>query len=240
MFGAKKKKETPIISAVVLAAPPAEGATPGDLPVDETSVVLRAACALGECRFIREIIIVCEEAMIGQYYALVQDYGPEQVASVVGNTGRGEIEAIASGVSSCVENAQYIVVHDGLRPFVELQTLEDCIAAAQEHGAACAAVKVNDTIKAQDQNGYITASPDRSKLVALQSPQVYKTAVLKAAIALARHKNHTDADICSMVQQSGQKIFVCAGSYQNMRISSQQDLSIAEALLSCQGDENTW
>ena len=121
------------------------------------------------------------------------------------------------------------MIHDGARPLVTLSILEAGLQAAQEYQAAVAAVPVKDTIK-QVQQGWIRSTLDRSQLWAVQTPQVF-------SLPLIHHAHHTPlaqqdvTDDAALLEQLGQRVAIFPGSYTNIKITTQEDLLIAETLI---------
>jgi 2-C-methyl-D-erythritol 4-phosphate cytidylyltransferase len=124
---------------------------------------------------------------------------------------------------------RWVMIHDGARPLVTLDILEAGLKAAQEHQAAVAAVPVKDTIK-QVQTGMIESTPERSQLWAVQTPQVF-------ALTLIHQAHHTETaqaeatDDAALLERLGHRVAIFPGSYTNLKITTQEDLLIAEALI---------
>ena len=123
------------------------------------------------------------------------------------------------------------MIHDGARPFVTPAMLEAGLHAVQEHLAAIAAVPVKDTIK-QVQHGIISATPERSQLWAVQTPQVFSFPLIHRAYhsPIAQEDVTDDA---TLLERLGYPVTIFPGSYTNIKITTQEDVFFAEALLSC-------
>lgn len=121
------------------------------------------------------------------------------------------------------------MIYDGARPFITEELLETGLQAAQEHQAVVAAVPVKDTIK-QVQNGRIYATLDRSQLWMIQTPQIFSFPLIQQAHSspLAQEDVTDDA---TLLEQMGQHVTIFPGSYTNIKITTQEDLLFAEALL---------
>ena len=132
----------------------------------------------------------------------------------------------------------YIAVHDGARPFAGRAVFERTLAAAKVHGAAIAAVPVKDTIKVVGTDGIVTATPERSTLMAVQTPQIFTAELLKQAYAhLAAHPAAVTDD-ASVVELMGHKVATALGRYENIKITTPEDLLFAENLLAQQEQED--
>jgi len=121
------------------------------------------------------------------------------------------------------------MIHDGARPFITAELLATGLQAAQEHQAVVAAVPVKDTIK-QVQNGRISATPDRTQLWAVQTPQIFSFPLIQQA---HHHPIAQDdaTDDATLLERMGHAVMVFPGSYTNIKITTREDLLFAEALL---------
>lgn len=135
------------------------------------------------------------------------------------------LDTLATAEPSC----RWVMIHDGARPLISPAVLEAGFIKAQEHQAAIAAVPVKDTIK-QVEHGQIGATLDRSQLWAIQTPQVFAFSLIHQA----HHSpiaNDDMTDDATLLERLGQRVAVFPGSYSNIKITTQEDLLIAEALL---------
>jgi 2-C-methyl-D-erythritol 4-phosphate cytidylyltransferase len=127
-----------------------------------------------------------------------------------------------------------ILVHDGARPFISAGSIAALAAMAGEKGAAIAAVPVKDTIKrAKDQ--IVTETIERSSLWQIQTPQAFRTSVLKKAHEAAERDGFLGTDEASLVERIGHPVHIVPGSYDNIKITTPEDLYFAEAILKKQG-----
>ena len=129
---------------------------------------------------------------------------------------------------------EFVIVHDGVRPFVTGDIIDDSLGAAAQYGAAVVAVPVNDTIKVVDTNGFIVDTPVRSELWAVQTPQSFRKDLLFEAHQHARRAGRHATDDAALVEQLGFRVRVIAGSRRNLKITTQEDLIFAEALSTVQ------
>lgn len=137
--------------------------------------------------------------------------------------------SIANGLRLLPEDAEIILVHDAARPLVSARTINEVIDAAEAFGGAIAAVPSKDTIKIVDAEGFVKHTPPRRELVAVQTPQGFKRDILLQAYA--RAENFLGTDDASLVERLGARIKVVAGGYDNIKITTPEDLSVAETLL---------
>ena len=138
--------------------------------------------------------------------------------------------SVFNGLQSLPTDVDCVIVHDGVRPFVTDEVIFACIEAADEWGAAVAAVPVKDTIKVASADGFIVDTPDRDKLWSVQTPQAFRATVLLDAHAYAQRQRITATDDAMLVEQLGFKVKIVSGSDSNLKITTPGDLIIAEAL----------
>ncbi|MCR8660744.1 2-C-methyl-D-erythritol 4-phosphate cytidylyltransferase [Paenibacillus endoradicis] len=133
--------------------------------------------------------------------------------------------------------SSWVMVHDGVRPFVSEYAVKACCAKAVEHGAAVLAVPVKDTIKQVNSEGVITATPDRKSLWAIQTPQAFRHDLLLQAHEDALTKGLLGTDDAMVVEWAGLPVVVSEGEYTNIKITTPEDLPWAEQLLSKMDNE---
>ncbi len=139
--------------------------------------------------------------------------------------------SVYNGLRALSADVDFVVVHDGVRPFVTDETISACLAAADECGAAVAAVPVKDTIKIADANAFIVETPVRERLWAVQTPQVFRKSLLAEAHQIANAQQLTAPDDAALVEQLGFPVKLVRGSYANLKITTPEDLRVAEVLL---------
>lgn len=135
-----------------------------------------------------------------------------------------------------VENAadaDVVIIHDGVRPFVPLSVLERAIAGAKSFDGVLAAVPVKDTVKVAE-NSIVTDTPAREKLWLAQTPQVFRYEVIRAAHEIAWAEGFLGTDDASLVERLGKEVHIIPGDYRNIKITTREDLMLAEAFLSHQ------
>jgi 2-C-methyl-D-erythritol 4-phosphate cytidylyltransferase len=183
---------------------------------------------------IDQIVIVTNPERIQDVRALCSQEGWHKVITIVPGGARRQ-DSVRLGLDELAEHlptCRWVMIHDGARPFVTATMLETGLKSAQAHQASIAAVQVKDTIK-QVQEGTITATPDRSQLWAVQTPQVFSFPLIHQA----HHHPQAQADMtddATLLEQLGHTVTIFPGSYTNIKITTQEDLLFAEAFL--QGD----
>jgi 2-C-methyl-D-erythritol 4-phosphate cytidylyltransferase len=174
------------------------------------------------------IVLVTSAERLEDARALCQEEQWHKVSAVVLGGSRRQ-DSVCIGLDTLAAETGWVMIHDGARPFVTPTIIEAGLQAAQQHLAAVAAVPVKDTIK-QVQDGVIHATLDRSQLWAIQTPQVFSFPLIHEA----HHSPIAQTDVtddASLVELLGQHVAVFPGSYTNIKITTQEDLIFAEALL---------
>ena len=129
----------------------------------------------------------------------------------------------------------WIAVHDGARPFAGAEVVERTLQAAQQTGTAIAAVPVKNTIKVVDAEGFVVNTPQRSSLMAVQTPQIFKAQLLQRAYSEENLEGAAVTDDASLVERLGVKVAVALGNYENIKITTPEDLLLAEKICADRG-----
>jgi 2-C-methyl-D-erythritol 4-phosphate cytidylyltransferase len=158
----------------------------------------------------------------------IEPYGFQKVAGLIPG-GETRQDSVFNGLQAVPGDADYVVVHDGVRPFVTDEVILACLEGAARWGAAVAAVPVKDTIKITDEDGFVMETPDRRKLWTVQTPQAFRKNLLWEAHQHARQAQIQATDDAALVEQLGFKVKLVMGSYRNLKITTPEDLIIAEA-----------
>ena len=139
--------------------------------------------------------------------------------------------SIANGLKLLPEDAEIILVHDAARPLISARTINEVIDAAEKFGGAIAAVPAKDTIKIIDTEGFVKSTPPRKNLVAVQTPQGFRREILLQAYSKAAEENFLGTDDASLVERLGANIKIVASDYENIKITTPEDISVAETFL---------
>ena len=144
--------------------------------------------------------------------------------------GADRQESVRNGLSLLPEDCDIVLVHDGARPLVDDQTIENVLSSVRKYGSGVAATPVTDTIK-REENGQTVETVDRSQLRAVQTPQVFEAGLIRAALEKAVQDGENLTDDCAAVERIGMKVSLTAGSRENIKITTPFDLLLGEAIL---------
>ena len=164
---------------------------------------------------------------------LCREYGLDKVTKVVVG-GAERIHTVRAGLREVDPEAELIAIHDGARPLVPQQVLEQTVEKAAQTGAAAPAVPVTDTIK-RGEKGLTVETVDRSSLWAVQTPQIFEAGLIRAAIEKAVEDQGELTDDCAAVERLGMKVSLTQGSRENIKITTPFDLLVGEAILDARG-----
>lgn len=231
----QKKRQEPCCSAVVVAAGSSirMGMDKLMLPLDEIPVIVHTLRAVQAAPSVGEIILVTREDLIVPMSQMCQDYAISKVTKVV-RGGASRTQSVRLGTLEVSGDAQVIAIHDGARPFVSVEVIERAVAQAMETGAAAPAVPVKDTIKVAH-DGVVESTPDRACLFAVQTPQVFESSLIKAALQKALDDGLELTDDCAAVERLGMKVALTRGDERNIKLTTPEDLAVAQAILELEG-----
>lgn len=199
------------------------------LEIGSKTVIERSVEAFLSVSDIDEIIVVARAQDIDIYSDLLTD---ERISFVIGGSTRQQ--SVKNAVET-VDDAHLIVIHDGARPLIKCEDIEKTIRAAEEFSAAAVGVFVKDTIKIVDKQGFVESTPDRSTLFAVQTPQIFDFELYKNAMQKADEQGLDFTDDCQLVELCGGKVKMVEGSYSNIKITTPDDIALAENLLKNEG-----
>ena len=228
----KDKREYPVCSAVVAAAGSPRRMGGGNkllLPLDGIPVLVRTLRALEEATLVREIVVASREEDLLVIGDLCKTYGISKPVKIVCG-GETRAASVLAATMECREDAAFIAVHDGARPLATPELIDNVIRLAFRTNAAAPAVAVKDTIKVVEENKVVT-TPDRDTLRCIQTPQVFDAALLRAALQAAVAGEIPITDDCSAVERLGKEIYLTEGSYENIKITTPEDMALATAIL---------
>lgn len=193
--------------------------------------------AFSESPAVAAIAVVLSEPNLRRGRELVESCGLEKVMAVVPGGARRQdsVRAGIEALDACGQDVDWLAVHDGARPFVDWPMLARGLAAGEPAGAAVAAVPVKDTIKVVDPALLVTSTPDRRTLWAVQTPQVFRAGLLRDAHARISVDVTDDA---SMVELAGGKVAVFEGHPENIKITTPDDLLLAEMIAARRAGED--
>lgn len=203
------------------------------LNVKET--ILHTLCAFEKSQSIDEIIVVCREQDIEiiKSLAKVNNITKAKAFTKGGDTRQ---QSVKNGVNLVSNNTDFIAIHDGARPLVKPSDIDLAVNNAVKYGSSALGVYVKDTIKVIDEKGFIASTPNRSSLIAIHTPQVFKLDLYQKAMEQAETENKDYTDDCQLLESIGEKVYVTLGSPENIKLTTPEDIIIAESFLQKRGE----
>lgn len=195
------------------------------LPLLGKPLISWTIAAFEDCFFINEIVLVLSRADLQKGKELRSAEGWKKVSHIVPGGARRQ-DSVAAGLKKLKE-CRWVVIHDGARPCVTVRLIEDGLREASKTGAAVAAVPVKDTIKIADSRGKIRETLLRKNLWAAQTPQVFRYDIIRKAY----ERDEDVTDDSSLVEKMGLPVRIYMGSYDNIKVTTPQDLRMAEEIL---------
>ena len=226
------------ISAVV-AASGIGARTRLDIPkqfyeIDGVPILAYTVRTLCEIKKINEIIVAVPEEYLLYTGDFVKKLGLSKVSKIISG-GETRQKTVLKCLCEVDGNADFVLIHDGARPFADKEDILNCIADAEKFGAAAVGVKCKDTLKSADNDGFIAGTVDREKTFMIQTPQVFYLDKILDMHQKALDENFVATDDCMIAEHYGVKIKISDGSYDNIKLTTPEDMIIGERILRKRG-----
>lgn len=190
-------------------------------------MIVRTVRTFQECDAIREIVVVTRPDLLTTIMGFCKDF--TKVTAVVAG-GKDRPESVSLGLNALSSKVKLAAIQDGARPLITWQVIDRVVRAANTYGAAAPAVPVKDTIK-EVSGALVVATPDRNRLQAVQTPQVFDFDLLRGALKKAKQDGVEITDDCSAVERLGMKVKIVEGDERNIKVTTPLDLKIAQLFL---------
>ncbi len=166
---------------------------------------------------------------------IIEPYGLQRIRAVV-EGGRERYHSVQKGLLAA-HGADYVLIHDGVRPFVTTDIIHRSMECVRQHGACIAGIPVKDTIKRVGAEGFVEETPERSVLWQIQTPQTFSFSLISEAYGrMSGQEERMVTDDAMVVEQTmGIRVKVIEGSYRNIKLTTPEDLTVAEAFLAQEG-----
>jgi 2-C-methyl-D-erythritol 4-phosphate cytidylyltransferase len=206
------------------------------LPINGKPVIYYSLKAFEESE-VDEIVLVTGAEDIGFCQTeIVEKYGFQKIKQIVPG-GKERYDSVYQGIQA-LHDADYVLIHDGARPMLTNEIITRSIACVKKENACVVGMPVKDTIKIVGDNAYAAATPDRSSLWLVQTPQSFSLELIRNAYAILQRRQSageavpaiTD-DAMLVEQMTGARVKLIEGSYQNIKITTPEDLDVAELFL---------
>ena len=222
----------PLAGAVVVAAGTAsrmQGVNKQLLELEGVPVFIRSLQAFDKNPHYAHLVLVVRPGEEEEMQRRVERWNLQKPVTVVAG-GATRQESAGNGVLALPEGTEYVAIHDGARPFVSQQVLDQCLEDAMRFQAACASIPVKDTIKWMDGEGLVAQTPPREQLRAAQTPQIFLREEYLKAYQAAIEQGLQVTDDCQLLEHWGRRVYLSQGSEENIKITTPQDIPRAQAL----------
>lgn len=238
MFGRKKDnaEQTDGKSGLVYAVLPSAGSSrrmagPNKLLIDLCGkpVIRYTLEAFDACESIDGIVMACGREDIERYQELCREWNISKPVIVV-EGGATRAHSVYNGVLGCPKGVSYVAIHDAARPFITPKLIAETVRIAQRDTAAAAAVPVKNSVK-RVRNGKMVENIERDEIMAAQTPQTFDIDLIRAALKFVIEKGIPVTDDCGAAERIGQPTTIVMGDYNNIKITTEEDLILAERIL---------
>ncbi len=186
--------------------------------------------ALSKNKNIKEILVSVGKDKIDKAKKdIIKKYNIKKARLVIG--GKERSDSVYNALKAVSKDIDYVLIHDGIRPFIANKLIETLLKEASRTGAAIAAVPVKPTLKFSGKNNFIRSTPLRKYFWEAQTPQVFRRALIEKAYKIAMRKKIIATDDSMLVEKTGVKTKIVMGSYSNIKITTREDLELAKILL---------
>jgi len=201
------------------------------LPLQGKPVIIHTLRQFEFCPEVDEVCVAVPESAIVEMEALVSQYRLHKVSKVLvgGEKRQDSVSRVLSRLP--LKDSDIVLVHDGVRPFVQPKKISQLIKACKAHEAAVLAVQPKDTIRRSNGGGFFDQTLDRSALWLIQTPQAFKASLLRRAFEKAKKDKFYSTDEAALVERLGVKVKIVEGSYDNIKITTQEDLELGSLIL---------
>ncbi len=197
----------------------------------DVPVLIHTLRAFEQAECIHEIIVVARINEIPAWEVLCREHGITKVSKII-QGGYTRQESVLCGLDAVNDKSKFVAIADGARCLITPEQINSVCRSAYKYKAATAAHKATDTVKLSDKKGFIDSTTDRETVWLAQTPQVFKTKLYRAAAYTALKKGFKATDDNSLVEEVGYPIRLVECGAQNIKITTRDDLTVAEAIIS--------
>ena len=207
------------------------------LHIGEMPVLARSIKAFNDNPLIDEILVVLQESDMAYFrQEILGKYPFAKVRQIVAG-GSERQDSVRNALKQIGQETAYVLIHDGARPLIKQDVISALIEAVALHGAAAVGVPVKDTIKIVTEN-CVSAGPARDTLYSMQTPQGFRRALINSAFDKAYEENFYGTDETSLLERLNEKVYIVKGDYSNIKITTIEDIAVAEAMLKMTPDKD--
>jgi len=208
-----------------------EGAKKQFLPLAGKPILGHTLTKFETCPLIRSVVLVVgQEDLDYCLKEIVEKYHYRKITQIIPG-GKERQDSVRNGLRALADDTEIVVIHDGVRPFVTREMIEESIRGAKRFHAVVLAMPVKETVKIANADGIVLKTLDRESLWQTQTPQTFQTQIIREAYRRAAEDGFVGTDDASLVERLGPRVHILPGSYTNIKITTQEDLLLARLLL---------
>ncbi len=201
------------------------------LSLDGIPILVRTLKVFEQCPLVDALLVVVPpQDLDGVRDAVLAPWKLKKVAGIIPG-GKERQDSVRAGLEALAPDADIVVIHDAVRPFITVDLISQCVRAARQEGAVTVGVPVKDTVKEVATDGRVMRTCDRSLLWLTQTPQAFRRDIIEHAHRAAVHDGFQGTDDTSLVERMGIAVRMIRSEYTNIKITTPEDLVVAEALL---------
>lgn len=226
------KKNIPSATAIIVAA--GSGSRMGEntnkqfILIDEIPVLAHTLLKFNSAETIDSIIVVTKPENILAVNDIIREFDISKAREVVAG-GETRQDSVFCGLNY-VENDRLVAIHDGARPFISVEKINELVCAAHKFGSAAPGVVPKDTVKMISKDNSIDKTINRQTLRLIQTPQVFHADTIKLALIQAKENGLECTDDCSAAEHMGVSVHIVDGEYTNIKVTTPEDIPMAEAI----------
>lgn len=221
-----------MVSVIIVAAGKSarmEGVNKQLEKIADTPVFIMSALKFNKLDKVGEIIIVVPEDEKARYEKFAINFGISKLTAIVAG-GDTRFKSVKNALEAVSPKADYIAIHDGARPLIETEDIEQIFADAEKYNAAIAAVPATDTVKTVASNGFVESTVPREKLYYAQTPQVFQKKLFLSCLEKVGQRAENATDDSSILELAGEYVKVTEVKSTNLKITRPDDLIAAQAI----------
>lgn len=197
--------------------------------LDDIPVLAHTLLKFENSKHINKIIVVTKQESIMTVNDIVREFGVSKVSEIIPG-GKTRQDSVMCGLKYVDADDEIVLVHDGARPFISIEKIGEAVLSASSFGAAALGIPAKDTVKIVNGDNFVSETPDRNSIRLIQTPQAFKSDILKLAYIKAGEDGFLGTDDCSVVEHSNIPVKIIDGEYTNIKITTTDDLCFAEAI----------
>ena len=195
------------------------------------AILTRSIEVFEKSSLINEIVVVVNESEADICREdIIENYGFKKVKSLVYG-GEKRQNSVFNGLKEVNRKSAFVIIHDGARPFINGEIIENSLNTAKKFGASCVAVPAKDTIKVSDEEDFLCHTLKRPNIWVVQTPQTFKYEIIVKAHENANNNGIISTDDTGLVEKIGIKSKIVTGNYDNIKITTREDLTVAEHII---------